>query len=167
MKRSLLSGPSQRGAAANRRYLGSAAIGALFSLVLAVSGCVGTLDPGVGNNPGTGGSGGGGGTACQDTVFMTNCAFCHGTASPGGGLDLQAANPASRLLGVMSGAGSTCPGSTYLNPSSNPATGVFIDKITKDQPVCGGSRMPIGPPLSTADLTCLTTWATGLTTGSP
>jgi hypothetical protein len=162
MKRSLSRTPEHRGAASSRRYVWSAAIGALL-LSLTVVGCAGSLDPGVTGNGG-GAMGGNSGAACQDTIFMNKCVFCHGAASNSAGLDLETADPGARMLGAPTGAGTSCPGGTLLKAGTNPAEGIFVEKITT--PTCG-SKMPIGPALSTAEVTCLTTWATTVTTGSP
>jgi hypothetical protein len=163
--------------------------GALVA-VLMVSGCPGTLDPSLFNNTGgstgTGGSGTGGGNAttvsCTGgndgvSILNVNCATssCHipGSANDGtaGGLDLTPdANIGSRLVGVMSVGtadnGSMCVGNStpYLNANSNPATGLFIDKFTMTHPPCG-AQMPFDSPfpLPAIQQTCLTQWATTLT----
>ena len=137
----------------------------LMSIVLL--GCPGTLDRGVGVD-GMGGSTGNAG--CEAAVFASACAGCHTMSGGSAGLDLQSANPGARLLGIPSSTdstnGSACPGKTLLDANSNPATGFFIDKITPGtSPLCG-SAMPIGPALSSDQVTCLKTWATSVTSNS-
>jgi hypothetical protein len=131
-------------------------------------GCPGSLDPGVGGGGDGGGTGGTTGTpGCEVALLANRCASCHGSASNSAGLDLQSANPGARLVGVtaFTGTGAACAGRNLLDPASNPATGVFIDKITLAVPC--GLTMPVGSTLSMAEKTCLTTWATIVTTGSP
>jgi len=55
--------------------------------------------------------------------------------------------------------GGMCTGMTLLVANSNPAKGVFVDKITMSTPPCGSS-MPLGSLPSAADQACLTSWAT-------
>jgi len=133
----------------------------LFSMVL-LGGCPGTLDPGVG--VGLGGTGGSSGTNNCQVPILASCGLCH-VPNGSAGLDLQSANPGTRLVGVPSSTntslGAMCAGKTLLVAGSNPAMGLFIDKITNAQDC--GSAMPIGPALSADELTCLTTWATSLT----
>jgi len=146
----------------------SMACGLLLSVI--VAGCAGSLDPGVGGG-GTGGMSGGGtgggpAAGCQTAVFANQCASCHGTGTTGSaGLDLTSPNPETRLVGKMTGTinGGVCSGMTLLVAGSNPAMGVFIDKITMTSPPCGAS-MPFGSLPSTADQACLTAWATIVTT---
>jgi hypothetical protein len=133
-----------------------------------------------GSNP-TGGATGTGGTMASNctgnndgaTIVMSICAqsYCHdaGGASACGGLDLTVdANIGARLVGVMSVGtvdnGSMCMGNAepYLTPTSNPATGLLIDKLKANRPC--GSQMPLDSlALTTTQTACLTTWATTLT----
>jgi hypothetical protein len=83
-------------------------------------------------------------------------------------LDLQAAGIASRLVGkpTFSGLANSCGGKgMLLDASSNPATGIFIDKITKmdGDPTLCGAAMPLGGTLTPTELSCLTDWATSVT----
>jgi hypothetical protein len=126
-------------------------------------GCPGTLDPGVG-------AGGMTGTAnCQVALLAGKCAIpgCHSGSAPTAGLDLGAADLAATLVDHDTGdsaSGSMCNGMKLLNSGTNPATGVLIDKITAS--TCG-AMMPIGSALTTAERTCLVTWATTLTSPPP
>jgi hypothetical protein len=165
MKRSLPGTPARGNA--TTKLLGR--LGALAVtcglLSIAVAGCAGSLDPGV---TGGGGAGGGSGGGCEVALIMTKCVPCHASVGNSGGLDLQSANIASRLVGAPSfaGDGAMCPNKTLLDAGSNPATGLFIDKITNDPPSCG-FVMPYGQKMGAPDIACLTTWATTLTSGSP
>jgi hypothetical protein len=185
MKRSLPDTAAPRARVAWKAFLRpTAGIGVPLSfavIFLALSlalGCAGSLEPGVGVGGGVGGgSGSGSGGApgsngCETAVFTSKCISCHSTAGPAGGLDLQAANVASRMVGkpTSSGLGAACSGKgMLLNAGSNPATGIFIDKITKmdGDPLLCGSAMPLGNTLTPTELTCLMTFATAATTASP
>jgi hypothetical protein len=148
---------------------------------------------GTGGNPGSGGTGGGnptggapgtGGTALdctggnEGTAILTNsCALsggCHipGSANDGraGGLDLTPdANIASRLVDVMSVGtadnGSMCMGNPepYLRGGISPAQGLLIDKLKPSRPC--GAQMPADSAffLTPTQQSCLTQWATTLT----
>jgi hypothetical protein len=137
-----------------------------------------------GGNP-TGGSTGTGGVAANCTggndgvsILTSYCAVTGGCHVPGasnegvsGGLDLTPdSNIASRLVGVTSvGTAnnmSQCTGQTapYLKSGSNPATGLMIDKFTMTNPPCGAQMPASAPfPLTAIQQTCLTQWATTLT----
>jgi hypothetical protein len=53
-------------------------------------------------------------------------------------------------------------GFNYLDAGSQPATGLFMSKFS-DSPPCG-TRMPmLGNKVNAADLSCIQTWANGLT----
>jgi hypothetical protein len=71
----------------------------------------------------------------------------------------------ARLVGhgPMGGNQSVCASSmNYLDPGSQPATGLFLRKLTA-QFSCG-SRMPLtGRIVSATDLACIQSWANGLT----
>jgi hypothetical protein len=157
---------------------------------LGLMGCPGSLDPSLLNNgSGTGGTSGGsgggsGGTAtCDVTSIFTQpvgagCATsgCHDTASAplsAAGLDLTLnATIGSRLVGVASpgdttaGGAMACGGQIYLDPMSNPATGLLIDKITLpngSSSLCGlAMPYPGTSRLSAAQQTCVEQWAEGL-----
>ena len=95
------------------------------------------------------------------------------SASLSGGLDLTLdSNIGSRLIGVFSGTSandSACTGSgkNYLDASSNPPTGLLIEKI-KANPSCG-DRMPYPgiSPLSSTQISCVQDWAEGLIMAGP
>jgi len=148
-----------------KRSLPDACLRGLLLSIMVVAGCAGSLDPGVGGGGSSGGGmGGSSGSDCQTAIFAANCVGCHGTLSQAVGLDLQSPNVGARLVGIATGNGSSCPGANLLDKGSNPATGVFIQKVTMASPTCGGSSMPFGLPLlSASDQQCLTSWATSLT----
>jgi hypothetical protein len=173
----------------DRRASGWLGLLSVVATSLGAMGCPGTLDPALlSNGTGTGGTSGGGGTGggvtCDVTSIFTQTttgcatAFCHNTADApvsGAGLDLTLdATIGSRLVGVSSpgdmAAGSVCATVTtpYLNPLSNPATGLLIDKITLPSGsagLCpGGTAMPYPgvKRLSATQITCVEQWAEGL-----
>lgn len=142
--------------------------GLLLSVM--VIGCAGSLDPGVvGGGGSSGGMGGSSGSTCQVAVLAQQCAGCHAAGSGSAGLDLASPNPESRLVGKMTSTmnGGVCGNMTLINAGVTPATGVFIDKITKATPPCGMS-MPYGTLPNSTDMACLVNWANGIaTTTSP
>jgi len=137
----------------------------------------------VSDGGGTGGSGAGnhadGGDgpsvplSCDNAMLVleNNCTGCHAmTSAPfSGGLDLETANVAQRLVGkpaaTMTATNQAmCSGKgNLLNRSKLPATGVFIDKINASPGGVCGSPMPLGGSmLAQEDLDCLQAWANGL-----
>jgi len=147
----------------------------LSCLFAGLAACAGEIDPSL--IPGSLGQGGsGGGTTPCDApkmVFAASCAIagCHATNSTGGaGLDLGSAGVAGRLLGqgpsTNNAAGAVCAdaGKPYLAAGSNPATGLLMDKVDATQVTCGSAMSVLGQ-LTAAQLTCLSAWATGVTTG--
>ena len=138
---------------------------------------------GTGGSNSTGGSTGTGGSSGTCTgnndgaaIVAANCATsgCHDSSSAkfSGNLDLTINSTiGSRLVGVMAAQatatnGALCSSETepYLNPQSNPATGLLIDKITMSHPPCGAFMPYLNPSLlPAAQQTCLIQWATTLT----
>jgi hypothetical protein len=146
---------------------------------------------GAGNSTGTGGGGtggggtGGGGSSGTGGTVASNCtggndgammvasicatSGCHDTSDApfSGGLDLTVnSSIGSRLVGGSAGTvaqNSSCTGmGPYLDPGSNPATGLLIDKVKATFPC--GNQMPFGgTPLTAQQQTCLVQWATTLT----
>lgn len=159
-----------------------AVVGALVGAVLASAGCAGEIDPslipsGTGNSLGQGGSGGSGGGAppcdAPQMVFAASCAIpsCHSANTVGGaGLDLASAGVVGRLLGqgpsMNAAAGAACSsaGKPYLMAGSNPAGGLLMDKMDTAKTTCGITMSALAQ-LSAAQLTCLSAWATAVTTG--
>ena len=141
----------------------------------------GTGGSGTGGSNPTGGSTGTGGSSANctgsndgPTLIAGQCAYigCHNASGAqfSANLDLTVDSTiGARLVGVMAAQpyGSnqaSCMNETepLLVAGSNPATGLFVDKI-KPNPPCG-ARMPFtGIALSTMQQTCLIQWATTLT----
>lgn len=149
------------------------ALGVLTLSLVSGLACPGNLDPGLMTGGGPAGSGGGGSSGalpdCPEAaeLFTTKCGIpsCHVadiTINVAGGLDLQSADPASRLVGVAStgGDGSTCPpASVYLNPgivAGAMPTGLFVDKLT--YATCG-DPMPLLVGWNDANTQCMLGWA--------
>lgn len=143
-------------------------------------GCPGTLDPSLtgtttsgtgGAGATTGATGGTSGGGCADggaQIVAASCATigCHDSNSMEGGLDLTPNSTiASRLVGVTStgnGPDSVCGGKTYLAASSNPASGLLIDKIKGTQTCGAGMPYPGASLLPSVQQTCIEQWAEGL-----
>ena len=155
----------------SRRF---AVIAAVAGVVLAgVAGCAGEIDPSLL----AGQAGGGGGTTvcnAPQMVFATNCSLssCHGATSIGGaGLDLVSAGVVGRLVGqgpsTNVAAGALCgdAGKPYLVAGSNPATGLLMDKMDAEKTTCGSTMALLGQ-LTSAQIACLSAWATAVTTGA-
>jgi hypothetical protein len=148
----------------------------LSFVLVGLAACAGEIDPSlIPGSLGQGGGGGGGATPCDapKMVFAASCALagCHGASSAGGaGLDLASAGVVSRLLGqgpstnVSAGALCTDAAKPYLVAGSNPATGLLMDKMDANKVTCGSAMSVIGG-LTSTQLTCLSAWATGVTTG--
>jgi hypothetical protein len=128
------------------------------------------------------GCGGGGSSRCNalplfnSTKPMHTCSVvgaCHDAAGSAAGLDLLTPGWQNKLVGTnptatggMDTLHSMCVGhGPYLVAGSNPATGLFLDKL-KMTPPCG-VHMPNlpGSDFSATELACIQDWATGLTTG--
>lgn len=163
-----------RGFAVGGALAGAVLVGAVLA---GLSGCAGELDPSLLQGAsGSAGSGGGGSAAACDApqmVFAASCAIpgCH-AANPtsGAGLDLGSAGVVARLLGqgpsTNAAAGAACAsaGKPYLVAGSNPATGLLMDKMDAAKVTCG-STMSVLAQLTPSQLTCLSAWATAVTTG--
>jgi hypothetical protein len=154
-----------------------AIFGAVFLTLATLAGCAGEIDPSLIPVP-SGSGGGGGGTvmACDapQMVFKASCALpgCHAANTPvGAGLDLASAGVAARLLGqgpstnTAAGAACTSAGKPYLVAGSNPATGLLMDKMETTKTTCGSTMSALGQ-LTPTQLSCLSAWATALTTGT-
>ena len=114
---------------------------------------------------------GGGGTsgACDAVpILAAKCGYpglCHDSRPEApGGLDLMTA-PFDRLVGDMPDGTnlSQCTGVTtpYLVAASTPAMGLLLDKLTPSPPC--GLTMPTLDVLTPPEVTCIQSWATGLT----
>ena len=130
-------------------------------LAPALLGCKGSDEPGP--IPGD--------TACGAlALIQSRCAMsdCHSASSKRGDLDLESPDPGPRLVGVAPDGlnDSKCAGQgAYLVADSNPATGLFFDKLAVTPPC--GDRMPNrGLYLSATQVGCLQEWATTQTISS-
>ena len=118
------------------------------------------------------GGGGSGGPCNAVPILEAKCGYpglCHDNrALAPGGLDLMTA-PFDRLVGDMPDGTNTsqCADVTtpYLVAGSNPATGLLLDKLMPTPPC--GAMMPTLDVLTPTEVTCLQSWATGLTSPAP
>jgi len=127
-----------------------------------------------------------GGTACSladvNQIFMTTTTntgctvigVCHDNAGAAAGLDLTSAGWQTKLVGrgpsATAGASaslkSMCAGKNlvYLKAGSNPATGLFLDKVKPNAAVPCGVHMPnLGTMLTAAQFDCVQSFANTLT----
>jgi hypothetical protein len=142
-------------------FLGAAA------LVLGAVGCNG--------GEGGGGGAGTGGNCDVPALFAAKAcsiAGCHSSSSPAAAFDMQTAGWETAMVGKTPPGGgaaatmSMCMGmGQYLVAGSQPATGLFIDKLAKATPQCGARmpNLPLDPGLTAAELACVQTWANALT----
>jgi hypothetical protein len=98
-------------------------------------------------------------------------AGCHSAGTQGGaGLDFASPGVVGRLLNVgpstKANAGAMCQsaGKPYLVSGSSPAVGLLMDKLSPSTLSCG-LPMPVIGMLSATQMSCLTEWATAVTTG--
>jgi hypothetical protein len=144
------------------------------ALVVAAALAVGVSACGSGGGGGGGGAGTGGGTCDATKIFSTyGCAIpaCHSNVNPAANFDQQTPGWEHAMVGKAPPGGgpaataSMCAnmGKVYLVAGSQPATGLFLDKLKLITPPCG-ARMPnIGGPLTTPELNCVQDWANALT----
>ncbi len=114
------------------------------------------------------------GCSTAPVIFNSHgCTVCHTPTltTPGlAGFDMTSAGWQTKLVGTgpspSASTGSACQGKSlnYLN-KSQPATGLFLDKL-KATPSCG-AQMPLPPfsPLSTSELACVQNWADNIVAG--
>lgn len=116
-----------------------------FYGILAVTGCAGRLENEerfVSCEPGY-----------VERLFETQCASCHGGATPQGALDLMSSKAAARMLEIPADIEGPCNGRTLISLEGDH---LLIDKL---QNTSCGSRMPLGgAPLSGGDLECVRQW---------
>jgi hypothetical protein len=116
------------------------------------------------------GSSDGGTTA--ESIFAAKCstAGCHDSAGMSANFSMAAAGWEQALVGGKQKGGGIpnfmsvpeCANMNYLDPGSNPATGLFMRKMTP-QFGCGRMMPYIGSPITTSELATIQTWANGLT----
>jgi hypothetical protein len=161
---------------------------AAVALSVGAAGCASGSDGTGTAGSGTAGGGGGGAAgstgACNlaqvNTILDSiphGCTqiICHNAMVKAGGLDLQTADWSTKLVGMGPVAGAGGPsyptmcagmGKMYLNAGSNPATGLFLDKMdpaTLGTPPCGMHMPELYTVLSATEFSCVKSWATTLT----
>jgi len=145
-----------------------------WNIIGAAALALGAMGCGNGGDGGTGGAGTGGATCDVPKLFMTkSCAIagCHSANMPAAAFDMATPGWERLMIGKMPPGGgptntaSMCAGmgKTYLVANSQPAMGLFLDKLSATPPC--GVRMPNLPlmDLSAADLACVQEWANALT----
>jgi hypothetical protein len=131
----------------------------------------GSGDTGAG---GTTGAAGTAGAPCDAQTevfskhFCTTANACHDAAGTAANFEMASADWQTHLVGVFPKGGGTlasmCTGVNmpYLVAGSQPATGLFLEKLTPQKPC--GVQMPNLPPLLNAtELACVQSWANALT----
>ena len=111
----------------------------------------------------------------METLFtkrLCTSGGCHNSTGDSANLNLTADGLAGRLVGKNPAGGgllaSMCanmtPAKVYLVAGSQPATGLFIDKIQPGYSGCG-MRMPYGgsTALTTDEISCIQSWANSVT----
>jgi hypothetical protein len=143
----------------------------LAAVVLGLSNaaCPGTLPETTGTAGTTGNCTPTGPAPCDafTTIFAgqrCSAAGCHGAGQPQG-IDLQSPGVSARLLDKTS-TSATCGtvATPYLLPNSNPAAGLFVEKLHPN-PSCG-LIMPFagfGGELTADELACIMDWSTAVT----
>jgi hypothetical protein len=149
----------------------------LLFVVAGLAACAGEIDPSL--IPGALGQGGSGGGAppcdAPQMVFAPRCAVAgcprrgHRERSRSrsriGRLGRSPPRPGAVDQHDRPAALCTDAGKPYLVAGSNPATGLLIDKTNSAAVSCGSSMALLGQ-LTATQLTCLTAWATAVTTGA-
>ena len=94
-------------------------------------------------------------------IFATSCntSGCHAAEQPAVGLDLATAGVEDRLIDQAAAA---CD-RTLVVPG-DPELSFLLEKLTSSAPACGAT-MPIGAPLSDAEIACVRGWIASLPPG--
>jgi hypothetical protein len=98
---------------------------------------------------------------------------CHDGMGSAAGFDMLTPGWETHLVGVASAGGgagtlaSLCKGMVYLNKGTVPATGLFIDKLTKNPPPCGVAMPNLPPLLNATEKACVQSWADHLVMTTP
>jgi hypothetical protein len=118
------------------------------------------------------GSGGASTTSCDTKKIFSTCGTvgCHNAANPAANFDMTSTGWEMALVGHAPVGGgppnsvSLCfnMNHNYLDANSSPATGLFLDKLSKNPPGCGAVMPNIGPRLTAAEMACVQTWANDL-----
>jgi hypothetical protein len=105
-------------------------------------------------------------SATHQCAFMSACHDAKGTSA---GFDMATTGWEKTLVGRTPNKGgsagfmSLCPSTdVYLVAGSNPARGLFLDKL-KPNPPCGNMMPALGSALTASELDCVQRWANGLT----
>lgn len=97
---------------------------------------------------------------CIETLFSHTCGVpgCHAAGGPR--IDLVSDGLVDRLVDQLAPdtMGSMCQGKTLV--SSDGAASLLVNKLKSPAPC--GSQMPIGPPLASDQVKCVTDWVTSL-----
>jgi len=110
--------------------------------------------------------------AQAEAIFSAKaCPTCHDSNGTYAGFKMAPAGWETHLVDVSPTGGQSLEKCTpsdgpYLVKGSNPASGLFIRKLSGMGNLCaGGVQMPqSGVPLTASELACVTSWATTLTT---
>jgi hypothetical protein len=172
----------------------ASALGTVF-LISSLSGCPGTLDPtqfppmgvstggttGAAGTTGTAGTGAGGVMGCANApaIFVAHtCTImgaCHDADGTAAGFKMDPAGWEKNLVGVMSKGGgaalnaSKCgaSGIPYLAKTTQPATGLFLAKLSGTVPPCGAKMPNVGSALTATEFACVQAWANALVAATP
>ena len=115
-------------------------------------------------------------TSCdRATTILGACLACHSTASAAtnGGFDMEIAGWEKKLVGMTTPANapatSLCRGKNlvFLEAKTQPARGLFLDKIRLATPPCGVQMPRLLPKLSAGDTACIEAWANGIVAAAP
>jgi hypothetical protein len=107
-------------------------------------------------------------------TLLAACLACHSTAAAAtnGGFDMEATDWDKRLVGMSTPANapgtSLCKGKNlvFLEANTQPARGLFLDKIRLAMPPCGVQMPRLLPKLSAQDTACIEAWANGIVAAS-
>ena len=112
--------------------------------------------------------------ACINKLFQTDqqpCLFCHTTAAPLGGLDLQSLGYTDRLKNQpakhtgFTGPTTDCPTGDKLIDTTTPANSWLLKKIHNEQKTCGAA-MPQAGTLTADQKACIETYVACVAGGS-
>jgi hypothetical protein len=110
-------------------------------------------------------------TSCERAkTILGACLACHSTATAAtnGGFDMEVAGWEKKLVGVSTPADapstSLCRGKNlvFLEAKTQPARGLFLDKIRLAMPPCGVQMPRLLPKLNAGDTACIEAWANGI-----
>jgi hypothetical protein len=141
---------------------GTAAVAGTGASAAAGTGAAAAAGTGAAAAAGTGAAAGGAVTLSMvyDTVYVTNCAVCHGMMpSDNTNGKLGMIRNKDQFFAALVGKptqGSQCMGKgTYIVPGS-PATSILVQKVSTTPPC--GVEMPVGGMLMASDVKLITDW---------